>query len=97
MAPLWSQAQGRKEKSPVDTSEITVKVITEKNKDSVIVTENGQAWVKASKNEMLQPVGWVSTWALPILLTIPIIPARPPRLMPRAQMPIGSICASASQ
>lgn len=49
MAPLWSQAQGRKEKSPVDTSEITVKVITEKNKDSVIVTENGQAWVKASK------------------------------------------------
>lgn len=43
MTPVLLQAQGKK-----DTSEITVKVITGKNEDSVLVTKSGQAWVKAS-------------------------------------------------
>ncbi|MBZ4190045.1 PorT family protein [Niabella beijingensis] len=46
MAPvcLWAQ-----HKQKVDTTEITVKVISRNNKDSVIISDNGQPWVKASR------------------------------------------------
>ncbi|MCF3109893.1 PorT family protein [Niabella sp. CC-SYL272] len=46
MAPLCLQAQDQK---GADTTEINVKVITSKKKDSVIITGNGQPWVKASR------------------------------------------------
>ncbi|HEX7754813.1 MAG TPA: hypothetical protein VF421_05710 [Niabella sp.] len=48
VAPFFVQAQEKGDKSRMDTSEITVRVISKKNKDSVLITDNGQSWVKAS-------------------------------------------------
>ncbi|SDC71828.1 hypothetical protein [Niabella drilacis] len=46
MAPfcLWAQRNAK-----IDTTEITVKVISKSSKDSVIISGNGQPWVKATR------------------------------------------------
>ncbi|WP_300598736.1 hypothetical protein [Niabella sp.] len=46
MAPVCLLAQ---DKQGTDTTEINVKVVTSKKKDSVIITASGQPWVKASR------------------------------------------------
>ncbi|ANH82497.1 hypothetical protein A8C56_17325 [Niabella ginsenosidivorans] len=54
MAPFFLRAQEKTDKDKTDTSEITVKVISRKNKDSVIITGNGQPWVKASRQRNVE-------------------------------------------
>ncbi len=47
---LRAQHNG-KSKGRIDTTEITVRVISEQRKDSVILSNNGQPWVKAARGK----------------------------------------------